>query len=192
MILEHLADRLFTSERLQVILHAFIERSAAADIDRREQLQRARRAATEAQGKISRLLELVEQGLMEVSDPDLKDRLDAAKAAREAAEGRVRLLGAAAPTAKTAITSIVLGKLARNLREALQNEDLAVRKAYLRLFVSQVIVGDTELRLPGAHRGLGEGRFIRSCFVSATGAQFHARVASPARFELTTPGLGIK
>ena len=46
MILEHLSDRLFTPERLQVILHAFIERSAEADIDRREKLQRARRAAT--------------------------------------------------------------------------------------------------------------------------------------------------
>jgi len=149
MILEHLADRLFTPERLEIILQAFIERSAQADIDRREQLQRARRAATEAQGKISRLLELVERGLMEVSDPDLKDRLEAAKAARKAAEDRVRLLGAAAPTAKTAITSVALGKLARNLRDTLQNGDLAVRKAYLRLFVSQVIVGDTEIRWRG-------------------------------------------
>jgi hypothetical protein len=59
MILEHLADKLFTPGRLEVVLHGFIERSAEADSHRREQLQQARRAATEAQGKISRLLELV-------------------------------------------------------------------------------------------------------------------------------------
>ena len=86
MILEHLADRLFTPERLQVILEAFINQSAAAGVQRREQLQQARRALTEAQGKISRLLELVERGIMEASDPDLKDRLDTAKLSRKAAD----------------------------------------------------------------------------------------------------------
>jgi hypothetical protein len=149
MILEHLADKLFTPERLEVILAAFIQRSAETDAHRREQLQHARRAFTEAQGKITRLLELVEQGLMEASDPDLRGRLEAAKAARNAAEDRVRLLSAAGTSARTAITSAALTKLARYLREALQNGDPAFRKAYLRLFVSQVVVGDMEIRLRG-------------------------------------------
>jgi site-specific DNA recombinase len=92
MILEHLADRLFTPERLQVISEAFINRSAEAGVKRREQLQQARRALTEAQGKISRLLELVEKGIIEASDPDLKDRFYTAKLARKAADDRVRLL----------------------------------------------------------------------------------------------------
>ncbi len=68
VVLEHLADRLFTPDRLQIILEAYIARSADADVSRRENLSAARRALTEAQGKISRLLELVEQGLMVVND----------------------------------------------------------------------------------------------------------------------------
>jgi hypothetical protein len=55
MIPEHLADRLFTPERLQVILEAIINQSAAAGAQRREQLQQARRALTEAQGIVNRL-----------------------------------------------------------------------------------------------------------------------------------------
>ena len=35
MILEHLADRLFTAERLQIILEAYIARSAETDANRR-------------------------------------------------------------------------------------------------------------------------------------------------------------
>jgi site-specific DNA recombinase len=149
MILEHLADKLFTPERLETILAAFVARSAEADANRREHLQHARRVVTEAQGKIGRLLELVEQGLMEATDPDLKDRLEAAKAARRTAEDRVRLLSAAGTSATTAITSSALTKLAHCLRQALQNGDPTFRKAYLRLFVDQVIVGDTEIRLRG-------------------------------------------
>jgi len=43
MILEHLADKLFTPERLRVMLDAYIARSAEADSQRRERLAHARR-----------------------------------------------------------------------------------------------------------------------------------------------------
>jgi site-specific DNA recombinase len=78
-VLEHQADRLSTPERLTVILEAFIARSANADSDRRTQLAQGRRALTEAEGAISRLLQLVERGLIEVNDPSLKEGLDGAK-----------------------------------------------------------------------------------------------------------------
>jgi hypothetical protein len=151
-----LADKLFTPERLEVILVAFMARSAQANTHRREQLQHARRAATEAQGKMSRLPELVEQGVMEASDPDLKKRLEAVKAARKVAEDRVHLLSATETTATTALTCSALTKLAHCLREALLNGDLAFRKAYLRLFVDQVIVADTEIRLRGPTAALAK------------------------------------
>jgi hypothetical protein len=72
MVLEHLGDRLFTPDRLQVILEAYIARSAEADVSRREQLAHARRALTETQGRVGRLLELVEQGLMDINDSNLR------------------------------------------------------------------------------------------------------------------------
>ena len=149
MILEHLADRLFTPERLEIMLEAFIARSAEADVQRREQLQQARRALTAAQGRIGRLLELVEQGAIEASDPDLKDRLDTAKLARQGANERVRLLSAASTRGTSRITAEGLERFASSLRQALHNGDPQFRKAYLRLFVDQVVVGNTEIRLRG-------------------------------------------
>ena len=149
MILEHLTNNLFTPERLEVILNAYIARSAEADSNRREQLAQARRAVTEAQGKISRLLDLVEQGLMAASDPTLKERLDTAKLARQAATERARLLEAAAATGAAAITGERLAQLSSAIREMLEHGDPAFRKAYLRLFVEQVVVDDTEIRMRG-------------------------------------------
>jgi hypothetical protein len=148
MILEHLADKLFTPERLQVILEAFVTRSAAADAHRREQLHQARRAATEAQGKITRLLKMVEEGVLEPGDLDLKERLDTAKLERKVAVERVHLLDKAG-TSTAAINDETIARLASALRDALQNGDPTFRKAYLRLFVDQVIVGDAEIRLRG-------------------------------------------
>jgi site-specific DNA recombinase len=135
MILEHLADRLFTPERLTVILEAFISQSVEADANRREQLSQARRAHTDAQARISGLLEMVERGVIEIGDPFLKERLDAAKLARQAAGDRVRLLGEAAAAGTATIADAHVVRLSAALRQALLNGDPAFRKAYLRLFV---------------------------------------------------------
>jgi DNA invertase Pin-like site-specific DNA recombinase len=156
MILEHLADRLFTPERLQVILEAYIARSAQADSNRREQLAQARRALTEAQGRINRLLELVEQGLLDLTDPALKDRLEGAKLARQSASDRIRLLDATGANHPTAITSDTIARLAERLRQTLGDGDPAFRKTYLRLFVDQVVVGDAEIRLRGPTASLAK------------------------------------
>jgi site-specific DNA recombinase len=154
MVLEHLADRLFTPERLTVILEAFIARSATADTNRRAQLAQARRALTEVEGRINRLLALVERGLIDVNDPSLKERLDSARLARQAAGERVRLLDGAAKAGGAKITSEKLRALAAALRGVMRDGDPAFRKAYLRLFVDQVVVGDADIRLRGPTEAL--------------------------------------
>jgi len=40
-------------------------------------------------------------------------------------------------------------RLSRVLRDVLHNGDIAIRKAYLRMFVGQVVVSNTEIRLSG-------------------------------------------
>ena len=156
MVLEHLADRLFTPDRLTVVLEAFITRSADADDNRRGQVAQARKALTEVAGRIDRLLQMVEQGLMSPDDPALKDRLETAKAARHAAAERVRLLDRPQAVGASLITPDKIHRLATALREAMRNGDVAFRKAYLRLFVDQVIVGDDAIRVRGPTEALAK------------------------------------
>ena len=86
---------------------------------------------------------------MSVDDPALKERLDAAKLARRTAGERVKLLEAAEPVGTSVITPDKIDRLATALHQAVRTGDTAFRKAYLRLFVDQVVVGDTDIRLRG-------------------------------------------
>ena len=156
LVLDHLADRLFTPERLAVVLEAYIARSAQATEARQDQLARARKALTEAQGKIGRLLELVEQGLMDVNDPNLKERLDGAKHGRQVAADRVKLFEAGGSQKQNAITPERISRLSVALRQALRSDDPGFRKGYLRLFVNQIVVGDDEIRMRGPTEALAK------------------------------------
>lgn len=68
---------------------------------------------------------------------------------------RVHLLDRAG-TSIAAINDETIARLASALRDALQNGDPTFRKAYLRLFVDQVIVGDAEIRLRGPTAALAK------------------------------------
>jgi site-specific DNA recombinase len=181
MILEHLADRLFTPKRLKIILEAYIARSAEADTRRREQLAIARRALTEAQGRVSRLLELVEKGLMEANDPMLKYRLDAARHGRQAAEEEVRQLNAPNITGAAKIAADTIARLATAMCEALQTDDPCSRNAYRRLFVDQVIVNGTEIRLRGPTASLAKAAAARLVPAAASGVSSLVRHWRPVR-----------
>ena len=92
--MEYITDRLLKPERLVQILEAYLANSAEADVARRERLAQTRRRFTETEGSVDRLLQMVERGLIEVDDPSLRDRLTAAKQARQTAGDEVKLIEA--------------------------------------------------------------------------------------------------
>jgi site-specific DNA recombinase len=149
MVMEHLADRLLTPERLVKLLEAYIARSSEAEASFRQRLGMARQRATEVQAKITRLLQMVADGLMDQNDPQLKEMLLGLKAQRTQAEEDIALLEAGRSTTASGITPARIERCGRLMRSALSNGDLAFRKAYLRLFVDCVVVSDTETRILG-------------------------------------------
>lgn len=54
------------------------------------------------------------------------------------------------------ITPESIARLADSLREALRSDDPNFRKAYLRLFAGEVIVGDDEIRVRGPKLALAK------------------------------------
>ena len=101
------------------------------------------------EGRIERLLTLVEQGDIAADDPTMRQRLAAARQARREAEDRLKRLESAGVSATPAITPTKIERLGTAIREAFGTDDPAARKAYLRLFVDQIVVTDTEIRLRG-------------------------------------------
>ena len=187
-MLDHLADRLFTPARLTVILEASIARSDTADADRAKRLAQGRCALMESQGRVSRLLKMIETGLIGLDDPQLRERMEAAKFSRRQAEGEVRVLEAAGRGAAMAITPEAVERLSGALRGALAAEDPAFRKAYLRFFVSEIVVDDEEVRMTGPTSNAGQGRDAgQASSLRRAGAQFCLGMASPAGEIADTP-----
>ncbi len=156
MVLENLMDRLFTPDRLRVILQAYVEQSSGAQAERIRKLAIARQRQTEIGGKIARLLQMVANGLMENDDPDLLAQLQALKAQRTQAAQEVDLLEQSISTKNTMITDSKLARFAELIRQSMKSDDPAFRKAYLRLFVDTVIVGDAEISISGSKATLAK------------------------------------
>ena len=147
MVLEHLTKQLLEPARLALILEQFIAHSAEAEAAREVRLAQARRRLTEAEAGVGRLLQMVERGLTEIDDPSLKERMAAARQTRQAAVEEVRLLDQAGKLGTSTVTLEKITRVALLLREALESPDPAFRRAYLRLFIADIEVGDTEVRL---------------------------------------------
>ena len=66
------------------------------------------------------------------------------------------LLEQAAVSGNASITEAKLARFAEAIRKAMANPDPAFRKAYLRLFVDTVIVGDSEIAITGPKAALAK------------------------------------
>ncbi len=108
----------------------------------------------EVKGKINRLLNLVANGAMEADDPSLKGMLADLKAQSQTVAQDIGLLDQAQVTAGNPITEDKLERLGTLLRSALKDENPQLRRAHLRLFVSNFIVNDAQIRTSGSKSAL--------------------------------------
>ena len=148
LVMEHLATRLLTRDRLGVILEALLAQHAAnqnSDVARQEAL---RAAAREAEQKLQRLYTAIENGIADISDPTLKERLDSLKAQRDEAKRLCEMVEAPAMVVPT-ITEEMIERFAQDLRVKLLDGPIAMRKAYLQAIVDRIEVDDQEIRVFG-------------------------------------------
>jgi hypothetical protein len=75
MVLAHLAEKLFTPERLASLLEGYIAQANVGRAGQREKLRQVRDARGRADAGMARLLALVESGAMEPDAPELRDCL---------------------------------------------------------------------------------------------------------------------
>ncbi len=148
LVTEHLAARLLTKERLNAILQALLAQYAANQNNDAARLDTLRLAAREADQKVQRLYAAIENGVADISDPTLKERLIALKAQRDESK---RLCDMAETPAMVvpAITDDMIERFATDLRAKLLNGPIAMRKAYLQAIVDRIEVDDQEIRIFG-------------------------------------------
>ena len=153
LVLDHLARRLFTPERMHELLalHASNNRNGTAEWT--QKAKEAERALRETNTRLNRLYALVEQGVTPMDDTlgnrlaELRQRREEALRLKATAERR-----RSRPAMPIAIECI--SAFCEAMRMRLMTADAGIRKAYLRLFVERIEIDDTEVRMFGSKEAL--------------------------------------
>jgi hypothetical protein len=150
LVAGHIEHRLLQPSRLEKILSSVLGRREERAGRQATHIAELRKRASEADAKLKRLYDAIENGVTDLSDLMLKDRItelmairDQARADTERAEGAINRQG---PT----ITTQSIKAFARTARKRMQIEGGGYRRDYLRALAQRVEVDAQELRIMGS------------------------------------------
>ena len=174
MVLDALEHRILHPDRLPQLLEAFLEKSDVSDSRRREELASLRTEKTNSMGALNRLYELVEQGLASPTERDFAERLTHHRNRIASLTADIDALERQLKSTQRTITPQVVGRFGSLLRDGLRGDNPALRQAYVRLLIDQVVVEYEEVRIRGSRKALERA-------VVATAASTRKKVPSFAR-----------
>jgi site-specific DNA recombinase len=150
LVADHIERRLLQPARLEQILSSVLGRREERAERRTAHIAELRKRAAEADAKLKRLYDAIENGVADLSDPMLKDRIaelkavrDQARADAERAEGAIERLG-------PSITPQALKTFARRARKRMRTESGGYRRDHLRALAQRVEVDGKEVRIMGS------------------------------------------
>jgi len=150
LVADHIERRLLQPARLEKVLSSVLDRREERAERRTAHIAALRKRAAETEAKLKRLYDAIENGIADLADPMLKDRIaelkatrDQARADAERAEGALDRLG---PT----ITPQNLKTFARTARKRMRTEAGGYRRDHLRALAQRVEVDAKEIRIMGS------------------------------------------
>jgi site-specific DNA recombinase len=148
LVTEHLSERLFQPERLAAMLASLSSRRSAKAQAVDSRLMALQKQVTDADEKLKRLYNLVEEGLTDVDDI-LKDRLNVLKGERDRTIAALERAKEQSPSEIT-IDPALIERFGRAVQERFRTGSIPFRKAYLRAFIDVVEVDDHRIRIKGS------------------------------------------
>lgn len=148
LVTQHLIDRLFSPERLSVLLSSLAARRAEKAEGVNGRILALQKEVVDADEKLARLYRLIENGVTEIDDV-LKDRLKTLRVTRDnakAALDRARE-GSDRPIS---IDPALIERFGRTMRENFTTGSIPFRKSYLHALVDCVEVDDNRIRIKGS------------------------------------------
>ncbi|WP_174279461.1 recombinase family protein [Sphingomonas bacterium] len=154
IVLDTLLERVLEPERLKLLLAQVLERSDAADQRRRSDLDRVRREKVTAETRLGRLYGLIEEGLASARDSLFAERLAEHRNAIARLGASERSLSGQLAAGKRRIDEATVERFGTMLRDRLTIGDAALRRNYVRLFVSDITVSNAEITIAGTRAAL--------------------------------------
>ncbi len=147
-VTERIGAQLLTPERVGELLRGLMNRQTKRDADLASRLTALRGKLTDAEGRLGRLYQAIENGIADANDPTLKDRVAAIKTERDIAQATFdRAVAEMRPEAR--ITEDKIASFVATMRDNVLSGDTAFRRAWLRSVIDKVEVDDTEIRIHG-------------------------------------------
>lgn len=145
-VVTHLSDRLLTTERLAETLGALDQRRAEKDAEVGRRIATLQAEFIEAEDKLKRLYQMVEEGVAELDDI-LRERIASLRTDRERAQAALDRIRPQLGT--NAIDPARLEKFCREMRENISTGDIGFRRTFLRSLVDHIEVADDKVRIVG-------------------------------------------
>ena len=149
LVVNAVERQLLAPQRLKQLLSDVIDLSDQKRAQRQAELCDARAQQTRLRSAIERLLIAVEDGIIGARDPIFAKRLDENRSSLAAATARISTLEAQLETGTAKITPATVERFGELLSSKIRDKDPTLRKAYVRMFVSSVIVSQDQILISG-------------------------------------------
>jgi hypothetical protein len=150
IVAEHIEQRLLQPKRLEQILARVLDRREERATRRTAHIAEFRKCASEADAKLKRLYDDIENGIADVSDPMLKDRLTELKSIRDQVRADAERAEGALDRAGPSITPQALKIFASQARRRMRTEQGGYRRDHLRALAQRIEVDAKEVRIMGS------------------------------------------
>jgi site-specific DNA recombinase len=150
LVADHLEGRLLQPARLERILSSVLDRRKERAERRTAHIAELRKRASESVAKLKRLYDAIENGVADVSDPMLKDRIVELKAVRDQARADAERAEDALDRLGPSVTPQALKTFARQARRRMRTETGGYRRDHLRALAQRIEVDAKEVRIMGS------------------------------------------
>lgn len=154
VVAKHIEHRLLQPKRLEEVLSAVLSRRKARAERRTTHIAELRKCASEADAKLKRLYDAIENGIADLSDPMLKERVSELKSIRDQARADAERAEGALDRAGPSITPQTLKTFASQARRRMRTESGGYRRDHLRALAQRVEVDAKEIRIMGSKSAL--------------------------------------
>jgi len=171
-------------KRLEQILARLLDRREERAKRRTVHIAELRKRGAEADARLKRLYDAIENGIADVSDPVLKERVTELKAIRDQARADAERAAGALDRLGPSITPQALKTFASQVRRRMRTVSGGYRRDHLRALAQRVEVDAKEIRIMGPKSVL-----LRTLVAASSAkrqvwsAQFWTEMARSERFE---------
>jgi site-specific DNA recombinase len=150
VVADHIEHRLLQPKRLEQILSSVLNRREERAERRTAHMAALRKRASEADAKLKRLYDAIENGVANLADPLLKDRIAELRAIRDQARADTERAENALDRLEPSITLRALKTFARRAHRGMRTESGGYRRDHLRALAQRVEVDTKEIRIMGS------------------------------------------